>query len=80
MCLSIPCKVVSIENDKAVVSIGGNLYEASLQLVDDVKVGDYVLLHAGFVIQKLNEDEAYETFELLKQICELDDTSINNKS
>jgi len=68
MCLSIPAKVMSIENDKAIVSIGGTEYEASLQLLEDVQIGDYILLHTGFAIQKLSEEEAQETFQLFKEI------------
>jgi hydrogenase expression/formation protein HypC len=73
MCLSIPAKVMSIENDKAIVSIGGTEYEASLQLLEDVKIGDYILLHTGFAISKLSEEEAQETFKLFKEIEDIGD-------
>jgi len=72
MCLSVPAKVISIDNDKAIVSIGGTKYEASLQLIEDVVVGDYILLHTGFAIQKLSEDEAQETIKLLHELGEID--------
>ncbi len=72
MCLSVPAKVISIDNDKAIVSIGGTKYEASLQLLEDVKVGDYILLHTGFAIQKLSEEEAQETIKLLHELGEID--------
>ncbi len=72
MCLSIPSKVISIDGDKAIVSVGGTEYEASLQLVDDVKVDDYVLLHTGFAIQKMSEEEAQETLKLLRELGEID--------
>lgn len=68
MCLSIPSKVVSIKGDKAMVSVGGTEYEASLQLLDDVKVDDYVLIHTGFAIQKISEEEAIETLRLFKEL------------
>jgi hydrogenase expression/formation protein HypC len=71
MCLSIPAKIISIDNDKAIASVGGTEYEASLQLLDDVVVGDYVLLHTGFAIQKLSEDEAIETIQMFKELDEL---------
>jgi len=63
MCLSIPAKVISVDGDKAIVSVGGTEYEASLQLLDDVNVGEYILLHTGFAIQKISEEEAIETLK-----------------
>ena len=72
MCLSVPAKVISIDNDKAIVSIGGTKYEASLQLLEDVVVGDYILLHTGFAIQKLSEEDAMETLKLLNELGEID--------
>jgi len=78
MCLSIPSRVISINGNKAVVSVGGTEYEASLQLVEDIKVDDYVLLHTGFAIQKISEEDAIETFKLLRELGEIDE-SIRNK-
>ena len=60
MCLSIPSKIISIKDDMAEVSVGGTIFKAGIQLLEDVNVGDYVLLHAGFAIQKINEEEAEE--------------------
>jgi len=68
MCLSIPAKVLLIEGDIAKVSISGVEYDAATQLVDDIEIGDYVLLHAGFVIKKLNEAEAFETMKLIDEL------------
>jgi len=68
MCLSVPALIVTINGDIADVSIGGTLFKAGLQMVEDVKVGDYILLHAGFAIQKISEKDALETLELLKEI------------
>jgi len=73
MCLSIPGKVMSISADKAVVSVGGTEYEASLQLLDDVKVGDYVLIHTGFAIQKISEEEAIETLKVFNEFDEMNE-------
>ncbi|MEN8117699.1 MAG: HypC/HybG/HupF family hydrogenase formation chaperone [Bacteroidota bacterium] len=70
MCLSIPAKIISIEGDKARVSVGGAEYNAALNLVEDAKVGDYVLLHSGFAIQIINEEEAMETMSLLNEVIE----------
>jgi hydrogenase expression/formation protein HypC len=72
MCLSIPSKVISINGTKAVVSVGGTEYEASLQLLEDVKIDDYVLLHTGFAIQKISEEDAQETLKLLRELGEID--------
>ena len=73
MCLSVPAKVISIKEEMAEVSIGGTIYTASLQLVEDVNIGDYVLLHTGFAIQKISEEDAEETIKLLREIAEYDD-------
>ena len=70
MCLSIPAKVLSIDGDKARVSLGGAESNAALHLVEDVKVGDYVLLHSGFAIEKIDEEEAQSTLDLLNEIME----------
>ena len=78
MCLSIPSKVISIDGNKAIVSVGGTEYEASLQLVEDIKIGDYVLLHTGFAIQKISEEDAQETFDLLQELGRIDG-EIRNK-
>lgn len=78
MCLSIPSKVISIDGSKAIVSVGGTEYEASLQLVEDIKIGDYVLLHTGFAIQKISEEDAQETFGLLQELGRIDE-EIRNK-
>ncbi len=70
MCLGIPSKIVSINGDKAVVSVGGTEYEASIQLLDDVKLGEYVLVHTGFAIEKISEEEALETLRLIRELDE----------
>ncbi len=71
MCLSIPAEVKSLEGDFATVSVGGVEYQASLKLVSDVKVGDYILMHTGFAIQKLDPDEARTTLDLFKELDEI---------
>jgi hydrogenase expression/formation protein HypC len=70
MCLAIPARVVNIRNDKAEVDFGeGVLREVNVTLVK-VRVGDYVLVHAGYAIQVLDEKEAQETLDLWNQILE----------
>jgi hydrogenase expression/formation protein HypC len=71
MCLSIPAKVEQIDGEMAVVSVGGTKYNASLQMLDDVKIGDYILLHTGFAIQKLSEEEALESLKVFEEFEEL---------
>ena len=68
MCLSLPARVIAIEGTMAEVSVGGAVFMAGLQMVDDVRVGDYVLLHAGFAIEKLKEEDARETLRLLQEM------------
>jgi len=68
MCLSIPAQIVSINGSMAEVSAGGTIFKAGLQMIEDVTVGDYILLHAGFAIQKISEEDAAETLKLLKEM------------
>jgi len=68
MCLAIPAKVISVDGASAKVSIGDVEYSASLLLLEDVIPGDYIMLHAGFAIQKVDAEEAEETLRLLKEI------------
>ena len=70
MCLGIPGKIVEIEKNVAKVDVGGLAREISLDLCPDVSVGEYVLIHTGFAIQKVDEKEAEETLELLKKMAE----------
>jgi len=69
MCLGVPAKVISIEKTMATVRLGGVEYKASLQLLEDVKVGDFILLHAGFAIEKVDPAEAEETMKLIRDIA-----------
>jgi hydrogenase expression/formation protein HypC len=71
MCLSIPAKVEKIEGDMAEVSVGGTIYNASLQMLDDVKIGDYILMHTGFAIQKLDPEEAEESLKVFEEFEDL---------
>ena len=78
MCLAVPGKIVEITGDdpilrNAKVSFGGILKEASLAYVPEAKVGDYVLVHVGFAISRIDEDEANEVFKYLEQMDELAD-------
>lgn len=70
MCLAIPAKVVQkLENDQALVEVGGVRNQVSLMLVEDVSVGDYVIVHVGFAIARLNAEEAAKTLALFDEIA-----------
>ncbi|SIT14003.1 hydrogenase expression/formation protein HypC [Zobellia uliginosa] len=79
MCLAIPGKIKSIESQydgmvrMAKVSFGGITKEASLEMLPDAGVGDYVLVHVGVAISKVDEEEAQKTFKYLEEIGELGD-------
>ena len=68
MCLAIPMKVKEIEGDAAVVEAGGIRKNVRLDLLDDVRLGDYVLIHTGYAIEKIDEKEAEETLDLIKKV------------
>jgi len=70
MCLGVPGKIVSIEKDLAEIDFGGIKREASLLLCPEATEGDYVLVHVGFAIERLNEGEALGRLRLLKEIEE----------
>lgn len=70
MCLSVPAKVIEIKGENAKVSTGGTEYTASLAMLDNVEIGDYVLVHTGFALQTISEEEAAETFKLLNELDE----------
>ncbi len=70
MCLGIPGKVIEIEKNVAKVDVGGFSRDISLDLCPDVSVGEYVLIHTGFAIQKVDEKEAKETLDLLIKMAE----------
>jgi len=66
MCLGVPMQVKTISADLAICEIDGVQREASLMMLDNVQVGDYVLIHAGFAIEKIDEVEAQLTLEVLR--------------
>lgn len=70
MCLSIPGKIIKINADVAEVSVGGTIVKVGMQMVDNVNEGDYVLVHAGFALQKIDEKEALETLQLFREMSD----------
>jgi hydrogenase expression/formation protein HypC len=67
MCLAIPSKIVEIEGAVATAEVGGSRVSARLDLVEGAKLGDYVLVHAGFAITLLDPEDARETLSLMKE-------------
>ncbi len=74
MCLAIPARIVELEGDKAVVDAMGNRWKAKTTLLPEAKIGDLVLIHAGFAISLVDEEEAKRTWQLIAEISEFDDT------
>lgn len=68
MCLAIPARIVELEGDKAVVDAMGNRWKAKTTLLPEAKLGDLVLIHAGFAISLVDEEEAKETWQLIAEI------------
>ncbi|PIE61813.1 MAG: HypC/HybG/HupF family hydrogenase formation chaperone [Desulfobacterales bacterium] len=71
MCLAIPSKIIEINDAVAKVDVDGVVRETSLMLLDDASVGDYVIVHAGFAISKVDEVAALQTIEDMRQILAL---------
>jgi hydrogenase expression/formation protein HypC len=74
MCLAIPARIIELEGDKAVVDALGNRWKAKTTLLPEAKLGDLVLIHAGFAISLVDEEEAKKTWQLIAEISEFDDT------
>ncbi len=70
MCLAVPAKIVSIEGLVAKADMMGNMTSADISLLENVKIGEYIMIHAGFAIQRYDEAEAKATLELLRELFE----------
>lgn len=68
MCLGVPGKIIDIKGNLGKMELGGVIKDVDLRLIEDISIGDYVLIHAGFAIEKLNEEEALETISLLREM------------
>ena len=76
MCLAIPARVVQLtENDQALVDVGGVQKEISLALVDDVVEGDYVIIHVGYALNRLDPEEAERTLALFAEMSGVGDAT-----
>jgi hydrogenase expression/formation protein HypC len=75
MCLAVPARIIELEGDKAVVDAMGNHWRAKTTLLPGAKLGDVVLVHAGFAIALVDEEEAKKTWELFAEIEDFEKTS-----
>ncbi|MHC4110927.1 MAG: HypC/HybG/HupF family hydrogenase formation chaperone [Planctomycetota bacterium] len=74
MCLAIPARIVELKKDNAVVDAMGNRWKAKTTLLPEAKLGDLVLIHAGFAISLVDEEDAKETWQLLAEIADFNET------
>ena len=70
MCLAVPLEVVDVKDNLATVSFGNTTREVNLDLMDAVAVGDFIIVHAGFAIEKLDKEEAEKTLALFKEVMD----------
>ena len=75
MCLAVPMKVISNNNGVGIAEIAGVKKEISFIMLPEVEIGDYVIVHAGFAIQKLLEEEAQKTLALFREMADLEDNN-----
>lgn len=68
MCLGVPVKIIQVKGNEGVAEFKGIKKEINLELLENVKKGDYVILHAGFAIQKIEPEEALETLKLFEEL------------
>ncbi len=73
MCLAVPARVIEcLEGDRALIDLEGVRMDISLELLDDVRPGDYVIVHVGYAIGKLDEDEALATLQAMAAMAQAD--------
>ncbi len=70
MCIAVPMKLIKIEGTKGIAELGNLQREIGLLLLENAKIGDYVIVHAGYAIQKLDEEDALKTISLLESYLE----------
>ena len=76
MCLAIPAKITEIKNSMGTIDMEGTQREVSLLLLEDAKIGDYVIVHAGFAIHKIDEAEAKESLKVLRELVTFMDNAV----
>jgi hydrogenase expression/formation protein HypC len=72
MCLAVPGRIISVQDDTARVDVNGVMTDVNITLLDEVSVGDYVIVHAGFAIQRYDRQDAEDTLKLFKELEALD--------
>jgi hydrogenase expression/formation protein HypC len=75
MCLAIPVRILELRGDTAVGEVGGVERDVSVMMTPGVKVGDYVIVHAGFAIQVVDQQEAKENLRILREMAEVTETA-----
>ena len=75
MCLAVPMKVISLKDGTGIAEMSGVKKEISFMMLPEAEIGDYVIVHAGFAIQKLNEEEAQKTLALFREMAVLEDSN-----
>ena len=80
MCIAIPSKIVNIENEIGTIDVEGVQSKVSLHILDDVKVGDYVIVYTGFAIDKIDELEARRSLKTIREVFSLADNETVNDS
>ena len=68
MCLGIPGRIIETDGLTATVDVGGSRKQASLMLLEGARLGDYVIVHAGFAIEKVDEEESLKTLEMIDEL------------
>lgn len=68
MCLAVPGKIIDLQDMLATIEIGGVTRKVSVMLLPETKIGDFVLIHAGFAVQAIDEEEAEKTLALFKEL------------
>jgi len=76
MCLAVPSRIVEIKDTVATVDVDGVSRDASIMLLDDVKVGDYVIVHAGFAISQIDEETAEQTLKEMREMLSAQDREV----
>jgi len=70
MCLALPCKVVAIDGDNATIDVSGMKKDISLALIDDIAIGDFVIVHVGYALTRVDPEEAEKTLALFAEMGE----------
>lgn len=73
MCLAVPYRVISKDGNKAIADVFGMKKEIDIRIIENVEIDEYVLVHAGFAIQRVSPEDAEETLELLTELCEVEE-------